>query len=249
MSESPEACNATFPRAPNIEAAFRDAHRALERIVLPDREHGTRRYVPEAGLSFGDVISQFRWIIGEADIALAATLGPLIGWESAHVPLDDWEVIQCGVDFDGKGARNFGATLNHEATRNPWAPSSWQDCPLDHASSAYRRETGWDFTLKGEGVWLLALAPISGAAGDDAMFYTGHLAGFAVLFDKDGDGSWECVGHVWTARAWRRRGIARGLLQEARERFGSDRIDGPYTEAGAALVRACPEFSTSRGGR
>ena len=70
-----------------------------------------------------------------------------------------------------------------------------------------------------------------------------------MIYDRDKDGTHESVGHVWTARAWRRRGIARRLLAEARERFGSDRIEGPYTEKGAALVKACPEFGKSRSGR
>lgn len=239
----PGTYHAMFPQAPGIEAAFRDAHRALEKIVPPDRDRGTRRCVPESDLDFGEVVSQFRWVIGEADIALAATLGPLIGWQSAPVPADDWDVIQCGIDFAGAGARNFGVTPELGATRSPWAHSHWQDCPLDLASRAYRREAGWDFSPGGEGIWLLALAPVSGAGGDDTVSYTGHLAGFAVLCDHDGDGTWESVGHVWTARAWRRCGIARRLLQEARQRFGTSRIDGPRTEDGAALASACAEFS------
>jgi ribosomal protein S18 acetylase RimI-like enzyme len=64
-------------------------------------------------------------------------------------------------------------------------------------------------------------------------FLSGHLIGLAITYDQP-----EGVSHVWTARAWRRRGIASRLLDEARSRFGSDRLRGPFTSDGAALRRA-----------
>jgi ribosomal protein S18 acetylase RimI-like enzyme len=66
-------------------------------------------------------------------------------------------------------------------------------------------------------------------------FLTGNLIGFAIMYDQPEP---EGVSHVWTARAWRRRGIASRLLDEAGSRFGSDRLQGPFTSDGAALRRA-----------
>jgi hypothetical protein len=43
--------------------------------------------------------------------------------------------------------------------------------------------------------------------------------------------------------AWRRRGIARRLLQEAGSRFDVGEIERPYTEDGEAFVRAFEENS------
>jgi hypothetical protein len=52
---------------------------------------------------------------------------------------------------------------------------------------------------------------------------------------------YESVGHIWTATAWHRRGIARRLLTEARSRFSITTVEEPYTEKGAAFLRTCPE--------
>jgi ribosomal protein S18 acetylase RimI-like enzyme len=68
--------------------------------------------------------------------------------------------------------------------------------------------------------------------------YRGHLAGFLILYDRDDDGIYESIGHIWTAKAWRRRGIARRLLREARSRFGATKFEGPFSEDGAAFVEA-----------
>jgi ribosomal protein S18 acetylase RimI-like enzyme len=66
-------------------------------------------------------------------------------------------------------------------------------------------------------------------------FLSGNLIGFAIMYDPPEP---EGVSHVWTARAWRRRGIASRLLDEARSRFGSDRLQGPFTSDSAALRQA-----------
>ncbi|MFC6881544.1 MULTISPECIES: GNAT family N-acetyltransferase [Actinomadura] len=71
--------------------------------------------------------------------------------------------------------------------------------------------------------------------------YTGHLAGFVILYDRDREGVYESVGHIWTAEAWQRRGIARRLLAEARSRFPIKEIEQPYTADGAAFVEACAQ--------
>jgi GNAT superfamily N-acetyltransferase len=81
-------------------------------------------------------------------------------------------------------------------------------------------------------------APTSGYGGPDetCWFYSGHLASFAILHDRDHDTRYESDAHVWTAAAWRGRGFASTLLREARRRFDRKHVEGPATEAGAALV-------------
>jgi GNAT superfamily N-acetyltransferase len=82
------------------------------------------------------------------------------------------------------------------------------------------------------------LAPVWGARGDGPWHYTGYLIGFAILYDRDEDGAYESVGHIWTAAAWRRRGISRRLMAEARSRFQFTGIEEPYTKEGAAFMEA-----------
>ncbi|MBN9757864.1 GNAT family N-acetyltransferase [Pseudonocardia sp. Ae717_Ps2] len=60
--------------------------------------------------------------------------------------------------------------------------------------------------------------------------FNGHLTGFVVVHDRDNDGDYETVAHIWTAVAWRRRGIARRLLAEARSRFSVTAFEEPYTK-------------------
>jgi hypothetical protein len=64
------------------------------------------------------------------------------------------------------------------------------------------------------------------------------LVGFLIVHDRDEDGNYEAVAHIWTAALWRRRGIASHLLDQARRRFPIVAIEGPPTELGAALVTA-----------
>ncbi len=86
------------------------------------------------------------------------------------------------------------------------------------------------------------LAPASGvSAVSEPWDCAGHLAGFMILYDRDDGGTYETIGHIWTARAWRRRGIARQLLHEARSRFGARRFEGPFSDDGAAFVEATGE--------
>ncbi len=61
-----------FPQVPEVENAYRTAHRALEDIVF----RGS--FVREEELSVTEVISQFRFLVQEAEVAVAAQLGPLI---------------------------------------------------------------------------------------------------------------------------------------------------------------------------
>jgi ribosomal protein S18 acetylase RimI-like enzyme len=227
-----------FPEVPEIEEAFRAAHRALESVIDANGDRGVL-FAPEEDEPFFGVVAQFPFMVNAAEMVIASHLGPRVSWEGAPRK-GNWNLIVAGFDFDGDREWGFDATLSESACEGD--DGAWFGSPLNQAARAYQREAGWDFAPGDAGVWLLTLAPTSAIGGEDKMTYWGHVAGLAILYDRDGDGTYESVGHVWTPQAWRRRGIARRMLQEARERFGADRIEGPYTVDGAALVRTSPEF-------
>jgi ribosomal protein S18 acetylase RimI-like enzyme len=238
MSRAPMADDGEafrYPEVPEVERAYRAAFRALEPLIS-DR----RSYVPEEGAHIDEVFSQFPWLVREAGMTVASHLGPRISWESDYV--DTFGLVMAGADLDA-AEHDFGPSLPCVSEASP---GDWQESPLDQASRAYRRETRWDFAPGEAGVWLLMLAPTSGSGGDkaDPWFYSGHLAGVVILYDRDKDGTYESVGHIWTGEAWRRQGIAARLLAEARSRFGADRLEGPLTDDGARLARAAwPELT------
>ena len=230
-----------FPEAPHIEEPWREAFRAFAALI-PEGH----LYVREDDCLITEVISQFPWMLQEAELAAAAAIGPLIHWQ-APPPSEwdwksssDWDLIVTSADLDNSSPATGPVRLARGTFEGP--DSDWTGSTLDQAGTAYRRECKWDFPPGDAGIWLLMLAPVSGFGGQSEPWsYTGHLAGFAVLYDRDEDGEYESVGHLWSASAWRRRGIARQLLQEARSRFGARDIEGPFTDDGDAFVRACAE--------
>jgi GNAT superfamily N-acetyltransferase len=229
-----------FPEAPEIEAAYRAAQQALLGIIPPERTYGDG----EDYLDVTELISHFRTVLDEAEMTVAGRLGPLISWRGPHRE-GDWNLIAAGIDLEGSG-RDFGdADLDEGAIEGP--DGMWHGSPLERAGYAYKREAGWDFTPDETGVWVLMLAPRSASGGsedDRPWFYNGHLVGFVILQDRDNDGNYESVAHIWTASAWRRRGIARRLLAEAKSRFAIAGVEGPYTDDGDAFLRAVGELET-----
>ena len=225
-----------FPEVPDIEAAYRAAFRALEKLAPQNAA-----WVHEADSDFSDILSQFSWIVGEADMAVAGTFGPRITWRGEH-HVGNWDLIVAETDLDGDGEA-FGVTCLDDCVFQG-TDGTWHGGALDQAARVYRRECGWDFSPGESGVWLLMLAPVSAVGGSsgEPWFYSGHLAGFVILHDRDKDGTYESVAHMWTAKAWRRRGIARRLLGKARSTFGTRDFEGPFTEDGAAFVRASELF-------
>jgi ribosomal protein S18 acetylase RimI-like enzyme len=229
--------NYRLPETPDIEKAYRAAHRALETIAPSGFS-----FVPEADLELSEVISQFPYMVEEAEMAVAIRLGPRISWTAEHQGAE-WELTMACVDFDGSREYGFGAAVDDSGY------DEWPGSALDRAARAYRRAAGWDFAPGEAGIWLLMLAPVEAiGGGEDSLrwHYSGHLAGFVILYDRDNDGTYEAVGHVWTAAAWRRQGIARRLLEEAKSRFHAAVIERPYTNDGTALVKAVrwPEAAT-----
>jgi ribosomal protein S18 acetylase RimI-like enzyme len=219
-----------FPEAPEIESAYRAAQRALLGIIPSERTLGGA----EDDLLLTELISHFRNLLDEAELAVAERLGPLISWRG---PRHDGgrEPIVAGVDLDDL-SEGFG-----EATFVDEPFEDWHGSPLERAAHAYKREAGWDFTPDDAGIWVLMLAPVSAsgdAEGDRPWLYSGHLIGFVILRDRDEDGRYESVAHMWTASAWRRRGIARRLLAEARSRFPITIVERPYTSDVDAFLEA-----------
>lgn len=220
-----------IPEIPEIEQAYRGAYRALE-TIMPE----SFGFIPEADLECGSVLSQFPLLVDEAALVVAAHLGPYIAWQ-AEPHQGDLHLLPAGLDLDNDGELDFGPTLDELATAADYGDSS-----LEQAAQIYRRDAGRDFAPELAGIWLLMLAPLSGVASDSEPWdCAGHLAGFMILYDRDEDGTYETVGHMWTARSWRRQGIARHLLHEARSRYGTSRFEGPFSEDGEAFVDATRE--------
>jgi len=218
-----------LPEVQDVEEHYREAYRALE-ALLPSGG----AYTSDARLGHvSEVIREFRTIVREAELAAAAELGPVIGWYGDWPERDSWQPVPAGLDLD-EGGRDFGADLSNQLE------GEWTDGPLSQAATAYQRECGWDSAPGPAGLWLVMLARVE-AVGTQPLryrkhrpaFLSGNLIGFAIMYDQP-----EGVSHVWTARAWRRRGIASRLLDEARSRLGADRLQGPFTSGGAALRRA-----------
>lgn len=227
-----------FPKVPQIERAYRAAYRTLAQLAPTNRMH-----TPEENLSLTEVISQFRLVADEAEMAVATHLGPLVSWSGPR--RDDWNLTVTGADLEG-GHHGFGdVTLGNDAYEG--TGGGWLGGALDCAARAYRREAEWDFAPDETGIWLLMLAPVSAMGGSEAetWYYGGHVVGFVILHDRDEDGEYESVAHIWTAAAWRRRGIARRLLAEARARYSITDVEGPYTEDGGAFLHAEAEEGRS----
>lgn len=223
-----------FPEDPQIEGVYRTAYRALGDLV--SIKHAM--HVEDENLILSEVISHMRSVVDEAEMTVAARLGPLISWSGPRRE-GDWSLIAASADLDS-GGRDFG-DVKLASSAFEGSGGGWHGSAMDSAARAYKREAGWDFAPGEGGVWLLMLAPVSGSGspdGDRPWFYSGHLVGFVVLHDRDDDDVYESVAHIWTASAWRRRRIARRLMDEARSRFSFTGVEGPYTEDGGAFLRA-----------
>lgn len=221
-----------IPQVPDVEEAFRKAHKALEGIVPKTQAE------PEEGRSLSEVIRGFELTLHAAQMIAAAQLGPLVGWEALDFRPGEWHLVTAVVDLDQDVTEPGPVTVGRDAAEGPHG--GWFGSALDLAGRAYKRAAGWDFSPGESGKWLVMLAPVEGWSGGDGdvWSFTGHLVGFVVLNDHDDDGTYEAVAHVWTAAAWRRRGIAQRLLAEAKARYGFSVIEEPYSDDGRALLAA-----------
>ena len=115
----------------------------------------------------------------------------------------------------------------------------WRDSGLARAAIAYQRTAHWDFAPGEAGIWICYYLITDGwGSGKNDWRYNGNIAGFVILYDRDKDGQYESLAHVWTAAAARRRGVANTLIAHAREHFPIKKVEGPLTDDGAALFKA-----------
>jgi ribosomal protein S18 acetylase RimI-like enzyme len=113
----------------------------------------------------------------------------------------------------------------------------WREGALHRAAMTYKRECRWDFAPGEAGAWIFYCVPSDGWGPDDCWSVGANVAGFVVLHDRDEDNRYESIAHLWTAKAARRKGVARRLVNEARRKFPLKRIESP-TEEGEKLFRA-----------
>ncbi|MCM3662378.1 hypothetical protein M3148_15465 [Georgenia satyanarayanai] len=175
-----------------LEAGFRAAHQAL-RILAPPNTVATAgdAYLP-------DIIDELEDLVRLARDTAAAHLGPTIRWVAPQPPRDQWAQVIVQVDLDG---------YSKDDPLGAFHIDDWEDSALARAGRAYRRECGWDFSPGEAGIWLLSVAPYSSMGGGDRTSWKGTLSGFAILHDRDDDGEYESLAHLWTAYSWRRRGV------------------------------------------
>ena len=215
---------------PEFERAYRVAFRALRLDVRRRDPDGGARGQPGRSLV---ARLRLRHVFDGAMMAFAVERGPFCLWRGDH---DDWSPVTLVVDCDTDEHTNA-----NEAGELLWDGDDFPGSGLGRAASAYRRECGWDFPPGDAGVWLVAACPYSAfRGGTEEWTISGNLAAFAVLHDRDDDGRYESLAHVWTARGWRRRGLAARLLHEAYSRFGVTEIEHPMTDDGDALIKASP---------
>ncbi len=221
-----------FPEAPEIEAAYRTAYDALSAIAV------STAFEPGHDLTVSELIRQFGRVTEYAELAAAAQLGPMTSWRGPEPQQGKLNPVTAVVDLDGGDHASGEVRIGREAYEG--IDGTWHGSALDYAGRAYKRACGWDFPPGEAGVWLLSLVPVQGVGGDDSPWsYVGHITGFIVLSDRDEDDSYEAVSHIWTASRWRRRGIARRLLAEAKSLFDFTEIEQPYSDDGDAFLRAC----------
>ena len=199
---------------PEIERAYQAAHRELETMPPP-----RSAFLPGIDLTHA---------------VMSELLGPDVSWQTGR-QAEEWTLTMACVDSDHQRGHGFDVVVDDSEYDFEYPGSA-----LNRAARAYRSAAGWDYsTPEDGGIWLLMLAPMAFAGGNDSPWrYRGHLVGIVILYDRDKDGVYEAVGHAWTAKAWRRQGIARRLLEEASSRFQAATLEKPYTKDGAALAKS-----------
>jgi hypothetical protein len=221
------------PEAASLARGYRDAYRALRAIV----DELTAHCLPAEPLTLDQLLDEFERVADAARTVYICELGPRIGWEEPCLgERATWQLRTYCIDRDsGQHGDQRDRFITGELG------DGFEGSGLDLAARAYRRECGWDRPPGDGGIWLVGLHPTCwvGADGDQERSARGNLVGFLIVHDRDEDGQYESVAHIWTATRWRRRGIASHLLGQARARFPIAQIEGPATEAGAALVGAC----------
>jgi ribosomal protein S18 acetylase RimI-like enzyme len=190
--------------------------------------------IKEHGMHF-DLLHDVRQLAETLSKDYAAQFGPCLSVEGpARASMKEPHILAFGFDDDLPKLCPFALPSGLE----------WNDSGLEQAASAYRRAGHWDFAPGEAGIWLLYYLITEGHGGEEGnWWYNGNLVGFAILYDRNKDGHYESLGHIWTASAARRRGVATALIAYARKHFLLRTIEYPLTDDGAALFkRAWPEI-------
>lgn len=207
-----------------LDARLRAAHRALRELAPPKTVAAAEdAYLPE-------IVEDLEKLTRLAQEAAAADLGPNFRWTTPELPDDLPASITVQVDLDG------GV---HDVPPGVSGVGTWENSALARAGRAYKNGCDLNFQPGEGGIWLLHVVPYSAWEGSGQTQWHGTLAGFAILHDRDEDGEYESLAHLWTAPAWRRRAIGTSLVRAARERFPVSQLEGPLTDGGRLLLEAC----------
>lgn len=207
---------------------FRAAHEALSELIPPDN------YTLEDRSSYPDVVDDLPRLVRLARDTAAASLGPTFTWWGDPDPKDrSWPGVVLQADFDD---------YRRDVPQGISEIEEWEGSALDLAARAYRRECRFDHSPGEAGVWLLSIRPHRVFTFGEKTSWSGTLAAFAILYDRDVDGSYETLGHIWTAQEWRRQGLASELIQVAQERFSVSRIEDVTSDGRLLLEKSAPEI-------
>lgn len=111
-----------------------------------------------------------------------------------------------------------------------WRSEDWSESAPARAAKAYQRECRWDVPPGPDGVLAIAASPYRWIEVPS----TASLVGFIIVHDRDDDDEYESVAHLWTATAWRRRGVAEQLLRTVRDLLPINTVEEPITSGGRA---------------
>lgn len=205
-----------------LEGPIRDAYRALRAIVPP-----VYLTAPEDD-PLPIIVDELDTVYRMAHEAIDAERGPRMTW-LGNVDEEAWPSSAVFVvDIDsGTHSDPVGAECLVE-----WSSGDWKESALARAAKAYQRECRWDAPPGEDGVWVVAASPYRWIEG---AFY-GNLVGFVVVHDRDDDGEYESIAHIWTATAWRRHGIADQLIRTTRDLLPINTVEEPITSSGQALL-------------
>ncbi|MFE6645078.1 GNAT family N-acetyltransferase [Nocardioides sp. NPDC057772] len=206
-----------------LEGPIRDAYRALRALVPSAYETA----VDDELLAV--VIDDLDAIYRAAQEVIDAEHGPRMSWPGDLNDGEDFPPFtiivsdfDTGVHSDPAGAHCVEA----------WSAEEWRETARARAALAYKRESRWDVPPGPDGIWVIATSPYQ--LTNDT--FLGTLVGFVVVHDRDHDGAYESIAHIWTASAWRRRGIAEQMIRTARDLMPINAVEAPITANGRALL-------------
>lgn len=156
----------------------------------------------------------------------SSIFGPLIKYRVPTARTLIEEPVIVVTDLDCNGNDSVGIDLSDD----------YEDS-ITEAAKSYRQECGWDLPPACDGVWVLHLTPYYGSGTEDGPWnYRANLTGFAVLQDRDKDGKYESMAHIWVAFSSRKKGIGSQIISKLRS-MGVTKIEYPYTYLGGHLLK------------